>query len=308
MAIDLRCFRYPAVIVGANAGRASVTPCGLATSPLAVVDGRAAANGAVREVTARFRSPRFPRNVSLRCGTMGRAIMTVSAQVVATGAVRCRVHVAGGRVARAGFGRVVRADAALIPNPAFERTRRFSASTWQASARRAAQLDRWAPWFANPMNKCRRPRKAGAKALDLAWCDSESWHMLREVAAGHVASAMGVVHCSPPRSRRVLQRSLRCTVGRAARPIDAALVLQGVRLGWWWRALAGLTVARWARVHCRVVRMAASSRNVARGTAWWQSSHGRVGRGAALRASRHRRAVPIAASSRKTECHIASWR
>ena len=29
------------------------------------------------------------------------------------------------------------------PNPAFERTRRFSASTWQSLWRRAAQLDRW---------------------------------------------------------------------------------------------------------------------------------------------------------------------
>ena len=32
----------------------------------------------------------------------------------------------------------------LTPNQAFERTRRFSLSTWLASVRRAAQLDRYA--------------------------------------------------------------------------------------------------------------------------------------------------------------------
>ena len=32
------------------------------------------------------------------------------------------------------------------PNQAFERTRRFSLSTWPMSVRRAAQLDRWGSW------------------------------------------------------------------------------------------------------------------------------------------------------------------
>ena len=36
--------------------------------------------------------------------------------------------------------------------------------------------------FANPMNKRRRPRKAGAIAVGLAWFDREQWHLLREVA------------------------------------------------------------------------------------------------------------------------------
>ena len=77
------------------------------------------------------------------------------------------------------------------PNPAVNRTRRFIASTWPVSARRAGYLDRWAPWFAIPMNKCRRPRKAGAIAVGRGWCDRERWPVLCEVTAEHGASAMG---------------------------------------------------------------------------------------------------------------------
>ena len=77
------------------------------------------------------------------------------------------------------------------------------------------------------------------------------------------------VHCSPGTLRRVLRRLLRTTVGRAVRLIGAALELQGVRFGWWWRALAGLAMARWSRMHCRGVGVAAAAGNVARGIGGW---------------------------------------
>jgi hypothetical protein len=102
-------------------------------------------NGAVRHLGANFRSPRYPRNVSLRRGGIGRAIMKVGAQVGATRAVRYLCGIVVDRVARGGFGPVVSEGAALSPNPAFERTRRQMASTWRSSLRCAAQLGRWCP-------------------------------------------------------------------------------------------------------------------------------------------------------------------
>jgi hypothetical protein len=54
--------------------------------------------------------------------------------------MRYRRALAINHVTRAGFGRAVSAGAALRPNPAFERTRRGSPSTWRLSGRRAAQL------------------------------------------------------------------------------------------------------------------------------------------------------------------------
>ena len=142
MAFTVRRFGFPAVRVGANVGRASASHPDFAASPLGFVDRSASINGAVRQLAANFRSPRFPRNVSRRRAGIGRAIMTVSAQVGATRAVRCPCDTAAGRVTRAGFGPAVNVSAALRPNPAFERTRRFGPSTWPSSTRRAVQLVR----------------------------------------------------------------------------------------------------------------------------------------------------------------------
>ena len=100
------------------------------------------ATRAVRKLTAHFLLSRFPRNVSLRSAGIGRAIMKVSAQISATRAVRVECEVAVGRVACARLGWVVRRRAALSPNQAFERTRRFMVSTWRADIRRAGYLAR----------------------------------------------------------------------------------------------------------------------------------------------------------------------
>ena len=96
----------------------------------------------MRKLIANCLLSRFARNVSLRRAGIGRAIMKVSAQVSATRAVRVESEVAVGRVACARLVWVVSGSAAVSPNQAFERTRRFSLSTWRTSARRAAQLDR----------------------------------------------------------------------------------------------------------------------------------------------------------------------
>ena len=137
MAFSVRRFLFAPVGGGANAGRASVTSGGFVATPLAVLDhgasgngantdrapssrldfaalpllfaGRSACgNGAVRELTANFVSPRFPRNVSLRCADIERAIMKDRAYVSATRGVCCQCEVAVGRVASARFGWGVR--------------------------------------------------------------------------------------------------------------------------------------------------------------------------------------------------------
>ena len=142
MAFALRRFLYPSASVGASAGRAYGSFPGFAASPRVLVGRSASVNGAVRRRAANFRSPRYPRNLSQRSAGIGRAIMMVSDHVAVTRAVRFRRDSAVGRVARAGFGWAVSVGAALRPNPAVERTRRYMASLSEPRWRRAAHLVR----------------------------------------------------------------------------------------------------------------------------------------------------------------------
>ena len=170
MAFTVRRFLCAPVSGGANAGGASITAVGFVASPLAIVErgasganaGRASAlrpdvgtsprtftrccalvNSAVRKLTANFLSPCFARNVSLRSARARRANMEVGAEVVATRGLGYLLVTAAGCGTSSRFGRRVRAWR-LIPNPAVNRTRRFIASTWRVSSRRAGYLVRWA--------------------------------------------------------------------------------------------------------------------------------------------------------------------
>ena len=128
---------------GANAGCAYVSRPDIDTSPRLLVCRCAAVNGAMRKLTANFLSPCFARNVSLRSAHAGRANMEVGAQVGATRGLGYLFVTAAGCVTSSRYGRRVRA-CRLIPNPAVNRTRRFIASTWRVSSRRAGYLARWA--------------------------------------------------------------------------------------------------------------------------------------------------------------------
>ena len=142
MAFFLRRFLCPPVSVGDNAGCAFASLHGYAALPRVLAGRSASRNGAVCRLAVNLRSPRYPRNVSQRSAGIGRAIMMVSAQVGVTRAVRLLLDTAAGRVARAGFGWVVSVGAALRPNPAVERTRRYMASLSEPRWRRAAHLIR----------------------------------------------------------------------------------------------------------------------------------------------------------------------
>ena len=139
MAFELRCSLYAAIGTGAHSGRTFASRPDIDTSPHAFVRCSASVNGAVQEVAADVWSPRCPRNMSLRRVSIGCAIMKSGGHICATRAVRFQSDIAAGRVARACFGRMVSAGAALSPNPAFERTRRFMFSFWAgvAAARRS---------------------------------------------------------------------------------------------------------------------------------------------------------------------------
>jgi len=164
MAMTLRRLLFPAVesgAIGRDAFPFVVQRCPMASAsaiamgatspqprskssalPLAFSNGRASVNAALPQLVAHFSSPRFRRNVSLRRGRPGRASVEPADRMYVTRVMREVIAFAVHGVTCAGFGRVVEVGAALWPNQAFERTRRFSASTWPASARRAAQLDR----------------------------------------------------------------------------------------------------------------------------------------------------------------------
>ena len=130
------------------------------------------------------------------------------------------------------------------------------------------------------MNKCRRPRKAGAKALDLARCDRGRWHLLREVAAGQIVScavmrvtffganvAASVAQAAPlhGRARRTPhQRSL--STGRFSLRVTVPCACCSCRGASVERISAGGT-------HRDVIPRRARHR-------WWQSALGRAGRGA----------------------------
>ena len=125
MAFTVRRFLCAPVSGGAKAGRASVMHRGFATLPLALAErgasgaiaGGASAlrpdiatsprafvrrstwvNGAVRKLTVNFRSPRCPRNVSLRRAGIGHAIVELSAQVGAPRGLRYPFATAAGCV------------------------------------------------------------------------------------------------------------------------------------------------------------------------------------------------------------------
>ena len=121
--------------------------------------------------------------------------------------------------------------------------------------------------FAIPINKCRRAREAGAKALDLAWWDSESWHLLREVAADPMGSAIvirGASYGSAVAGWRFAPRSV-APRAQSARPFNWGVVVSGrdsVRL----LCLPGRFGGPNSGESCAL----AAARNVACGIASWR--------------------------------------
>ena len=75
------------------------------------------------------------------------------------------------------------------------------------------------------------------------------------------------VHHPPLPLRRELRRLLRCTVGRAARPIGAALQLMRFRFGLRCGALAVSAVVLRATLVRRMVRQLVSQQQITRGIA-----------------------------------------
>ena len=97
---------------------------------LAVICRCASGNGAVRELARSGWSSRFPRNVALRCGRLGRGIMMACAPLGEGRVMRSGYRIAAGCVTDARFDQVVCLFTAMRPNPAFERTCRFMFSFW----------------------------------------------------------------------------------------------------------------------------------------------------------------------------------
>ena len=99
--------------------------------PYRAIIGRCASGyGAVRELVRNAWWSRFPRNVALRCGRMGRGIMTACEHPGEGRVMRSGRHVAAGCVTNVRSGQVECLFTAMRPNPAFERTCRFMFAFW----------------------------------------------------------------------------------------------------------------------------------------------------------------------------------
>ena len=114
-------FRAP-VGGGASTGRAPSSHRDVAASPRTLVGGRASVNGALRELVRKAWSSRFPRNLALRRGRMGRGNMTVGAHLREGRVMRSSYLIATHCVTGARSGRAVCPFTAMSPNPAVNRT------------------------------------------------------------------------------------------------------------------------------------------------------------------------------------------
>ena len=110
------------VSVGANAGRASASHGGFAASTLAVISDCASVNGAMPELVRKGWSSRFPSNLALRRGRMGRGIMTVDARLGEGRVMRRGYLIAARRVTCPRSGRAASPCITMSPNPAVNRT------------------------------------------------------------------------------------------------------------------------------------------------------------------------------------------
>ena len=122
MALTVGVIFQATVGVGASTGRALSSHRGVAASPRTLVGGRASVNGAVRELVRKAWSSRFPRNLALRRGRMGRGIMTVGAHLREGRVLRSGYLIATHCVTGAHSGRAVCPFTAMSPNPAVNRT------------------------------------------------------------------------------------------------------------------------------------------------------------------------------------------